>query len=130
MADSKNKTIQTNILIPIIRKVMPQIMASAITGVQSMLDIPEILIETGESWVDESTIEYYWVKAIPFALFHKNSGFGLSNNEKNEVLAWCIDAFGEPSDQWKVIDNTYYFKDEGDRTLFLLKWNTDGRFTI
>ena len=46
-----------------------------------------------------------------------------------EMEVWCIERFGSPGDIWNTTidrwyrnDRSFFFRDEADRTMFVLKW--------
>jgi len=123
---------QMKILIPMIRKVMPTMVANDIIGVQPM-DLGTGL-ETGETYVDEAAsyatdeniVEWYWAR-LPVAagaIFN----MGAYGKFVDEVDAWCEEAFGprmsneQPVFIWDKINGRYCFKRSEDRTAFVLKW--------
>ena len=123
---------QLKILLPMIRKVTPALIAQDIVGVQPM--ITDTAIETGETYVDEAasyateanTVEWYWAR-LPVdigAIFNMVSHQQHINNVDN----WCRDTFGPPMTTgvdfvWDKINNRYCFKRAEDRTAFVLKWS-------
>ena len=120
---------KSKILIPMIRKYLPNIMAQNIVGVQPM--IVEQKIETGETYEDEAssyatdanTVEWYWVRLpmVPGAIFN----IDLQQQHLEEVTKWCWDSFGNPQlidSVWVTMGSRFCFKNAADRTAFVLKW--------
>lgn len=129
----KNITDQMKILIPMIRKVMPTMVANDIIGTQPM-HWPGNELETGETYVDEAAsyatdeniVEWYWAR-LPVAagaIFN----MGAYGKFVDEVEAWCEETFGprcsneHPEFIWDKINGRYCFKRSEDRTAFMLKW--------
>ena len=54
-----------------------------------------------------------------------------SNNTWDDMVAWCVENFGPtsvdsiwtPSQRWYCNNAKFWFKHEGDLTLFLLRWS-------
>lgn len=120
MADKINP----KVLIPIIRKVMPQVIAESIVNIQPMT-VPKLLMETGEGYYENGTVYYYWAKISVVAFDLRDS---VKKNE--EILQWCFETYGAPGlwdlndgQRWMSTNAKYYFANESDRMLFVLKWN-------
>jgi len=53
----------------------------------------------------------------------------LELDQFNAVMRWCIDTYGSegiigwPNDLWMEYENKFWFRDEQDRTMFVLKWS-------
>ena len=47
-----------------------------------------------------------------------------NNVDRQEVKAWCIKQWGEPGifKEWSPLEYSVQFREEKDRTLFLLRW--------
>ena len=74
-----------------------------------------------ESVYDETRVYVYGVSV--------HSGLLNSNTKTiNDMRDWCNNTFGPKpygeyyGDRWMVSNNTFWFKNERDRTVFLLKW--------
>lgn len=53
----------------------------------------------------------------------------LNQQTWEDMLSWCHNRFGQRGDPWNKVperwycnDGNFWFKEESDRTLFLLKW--------
>ena len=54
-----------------------------------------------------------------------------ANNDKwNEISQWCYDTYGKPGDpftdvaeRWYLNNSAYWFRDESDLTMFILRWS-------
>ena len=110
------------IIMPMIRKVMPGIIAKDIVSVQPM----DIVLEwrTGEGKGQMCDTEY-WVQAPTsmgdvFAIRSKHF------QKKTDIAAmqiWCEETFGmEYATDWYKQGSTFYFLNETDRTAFVLRW--------
>jgi hypothetical protein len=128
----KNINDQIKILIPVIRKNLPAMLAQDIVSVQPM---GLSKLETGETYVDEAAsyatdeniVEWYWAR-LPMdvgAIFN----MGAHGKFVDEVEAWCEETFGprmsneQPVFIWDKINGRYCFKRAEDRTAFVLKWS-------
>ena len=129
------------VLMPVIRKVYPTLIAQQIIGVQPMsISTTETPIETGETYVDEATsyateantVEFYWVKPkMPSTnLFTFNSTSVKERLDSDtEIYEWACTTFGWPSDPsepvavWMRSNQKYYFKNAEDRLMFVMRWS-------
>lgn len=77
-------------------------------------DINARRIETG--YADNQPKYPYWVKP-----------YNYSRKEWDEMSVWMVKTFGNGDwmmdGLWVGSDRKYWFRDERDRTLFLLKWS-------
>jgi len=70
---------------------------------------------------------YYTVKPV---INWWDRGYSTSNPWR-DMVKWCIDTFGPtpidgvftPSKQWYVNDSKFWFLNESDRTMFVLRWS-------
>lgn len=109
------------ILIPMIRRVLPAIMADDLVGVQPM---QESEWRTGEGKGQMRELEY-WVQppvgmgqvfAIRSQNFQKRSNIAA-------MQIWCEETFGmEYATDWYKQGSAFYFLNETDRTAFMLRW--------
>ena len=54
----------------------------------------------------------------------ENSYLDMQKKEYNEqAQAWCRERFGTSASRWFEKKDKFYFKNEKDLTLFLLKWS-------
>lgn len=131
-------TAYNKVLQPIIRQVMPTLIAQKIVGVQPM-STTATPIETGETYVDEAssyateanTVEFYWVK--PKMPAHNLFTFNSTSikerlDAETEMYEWAVSTFGKPSDpsekveRWMRSNQKYYFTDAEDRLVFVMRW--------
>ena len=106
------------VIIPLIRRVMPGIIASDLISVQPMADMFVERLESGVSYDPENDMpEWYWVKC------HNSS-----ISKYVEMSNFCKDTFGENGgEHWMsgVYDihlHQFAFTTEQDQLLFLLRW--------
>jgi hypothetical protein len=75
-------------------------------------------------------VEYYWIRPI-FTYGEIYSSFEVWKNrqQRNEDIGkWVVETYGEvtdwsvPNRRWGASNEKYYFRDEVDRTLFILRW--------
>jgi hypothetical protein len=122
----------SSVIMPMIRKVMPQMIARHLTGVQPMTgpsgmiynmgSIFDTILTThiGQVAVYGKEIDYYAVK-IPYGYFDKHSV------SADDIYQWCIDMYSNDIDdsRWYVRGSmTYLFRTEEDRNWFLLRWSS------
>ena len=68
---------------------------------------------------------YYTVR--PFFPAHTPTWF---RQEWNDMLQWCVETYGPspydgvwtPGSRWYANNAKFWFREEADRTLFVLKW--------
>lgn len=103
-------------MLPLIKKVTPQSFASQIVGVQPMSQpmSAEKWTIIGESINDYGTIRY-WVRTK--AIYYVTSR--IVNNE----YKWCQDTFAPDTWDYNANVKAFFFEQEEDRTLFLLRWS-------
>lgn len=72
----------------------------------------EVPMHTGKtkSWLGE----YHWVS--------------LPKSEKKvidefQVVKWCEEHFGQSGSKWNFTKSKFYFKNEKDMSIFILKWS-------
>lgn len=73
------------------------------------LEPPKKEMRTGKSksWLGE----WHWV-SLP-----------ISEKEKlTEAEAWCKDQFGKSGSRWSTTKEKFFFSNERDLTMFILKW--------
>ena len=81
-------------------------------------------METGTIWSDDKTIEYYWAKpaTIPTMPYYE------AKATFDHYHAWLTQTFGPggwwyDDAKWIASDRKYYFREEKDRMLFLLRFS-------
>lgn len=101
------------ILIPILRQIVPNIIANEIIGVQPMYN-PKFYLESGISFDPCNEMpEWYWIRcrnAYP--------------SQYNAMHKFCEDTFGIRGERWTSNDEEFrfLFTYEQDQMMFLLKW--------
>jgi hypothetical protein len=108
----------TKIMMPVIRKVVPSLIAQDILSVQPMtLPSDKTRLDLGTAYLGGSK-EGDWFTVMvgkPFIFAIKGELKG-----ENKHLNWCKATFN--NDTWFERDGRYYFRKEEDRTMFILKW--------
>jgi hypothetical protein len=53
-----------------------------------------------------------------------------NNDTWNKISQWCYDTYGQPADpwdqkpgRWYLNNSQYWFREESDRTMFILRWS-------
>jgi hypothetical protein len=95
------------VLVPIIRRVMPTVIANELVGVQPMTG-PVASLKIGVD--DRNNVRLrYWVERVTW--------------NQNENKEWCIETYGDDPERWYCRGSCFYFRDERDRTMFILRWS-------
>lgn len=101
----------SKVLLPMIRRMVPTIIANDIVGVQPMNTVPTVPYELQCSEIlNELQETVYCVQVIKYII---------SIDMPNNMREWVYDTFG---DRVSHAGNKFYFERDSDRTLFLLKW--------
>jgi len=104
-----------SVIIPLIRKVYPAIVANSIVGVQPMTTIPEIspgVLQTREELFNI----YPYIAQRHVSLWD----LGFPSELLNQMTEWCTTTL--PSGSWHYLTGNFYFYSENDRTMFVLKF--------
>lgn len=69
-------------------------------------------METGKAkgWLGE----YHWV-----SLAKKVN----EDDKSNQAVSWCEENLGKSGSRWFEKDSKFYFKDEKDMSMFILRWS-------
>lgn len=136
----KQKQHYRNVVIPLIRQIVPGMIAQQIVGVQPMSTDGSSKMELGETHNMDGTVEFYWVKPSQGPTEHIFSfkyNFPAKPDERKQrnldILEWCSQTYGprgiwgvdidNPNGtRWFASDQKYYFRNESDRTMFVLRW--------
>lgn len=118
------------ILIPLIRKLTPKLIADEIVGVQpmtantgSIFDIFDVdrkdSVNVGYSPEYEQP---YWAEPIAGGIFSRRQ------QRYADIDEWVRKTFGDSNEGWKnprwsASNRKYWFKYEKDRTLFVMRWS-------
>ena len=43
--------------------------------------------------------------------------------QANQLRDWCLECFGWEARKWSATPHAYFFEDEADAMLFMLRWN-------
>ena len=114
----------TQVLIPVIRKIMPQVLAQQICGVQPLASTNTPIAEAS----DHPEAEFpYWVKIRLSVneIFTMNSA-SLLDDRIQEMHQWCfrhIEAFPNQTRTWRYNNRTFVFFYEADRIMFMLRFS-------
>ena len=103
----------TKILIPLIRNLMPQVIASQIVGVQPMSIEPPTRLQAH----DEPFNMYPWIAQRHIALWD----LGFDAKDLEDMKAWCVTTL--QSSSWHYLQGKFFFRNETDRTMFMLRWS-------
>lgn len=119
-----DEKVNKSVIIPIIRKINPSLIASQMVGVQPMSGSaglsPHIFRDKIVSYmeaveVNNIMVDYYAVK-IQYGYYFSYT----------EIQQWCENTFikeDEPYRWYMRNSNVYLFKSEEDRNWFLLRWS-------
>ena len=113
------------VLLPILRRVISEMVASEIVGVQPMTSaFGDQTTTIGEN--EDKGVIVYWVKPPAENAFTLRPVYaGHQSKSQYQVhISWCNDTFSEIDDgiRWFAQNGTFYFYKEADRTTFLLRW--------
>ena len=105
-----------SVIIPMIRRVVPSIIAADLAGVQTAEDTITFGMET--FIVDDIVQEYYTVNVSYWYQLKKNI-LGA------DIIQWCYNTYGQetPSRWYCRGSSSFVFKHEADRTWFLMRWS-------
>lgn len=104
----------TKVLLPIVKRMLPNIIAQDIVNVQPMTASRALTVGTTDG------IEHpYWVEIPngPGTLFN----FKALDKLHMERTNWCIKTFDD--DDWMASSFKFYFKHEKDRDWFIMRWS-------
>jgi len=71
----------------------------------------EVALKTGQAKAWGGILSYHWAQ-IP-----------KMKNNVEEQNKWCSETFGSSGHRWFEKEGRYYFKDEKDLTIFVLKYS-------
>jgi hypothetical protein len=98
------------VLMPMIRKVMPALIANEIIGVQPMAAPKE-----GWELHEDKYNAYPYEAAFVVGMWAIHG----SATKITKMKQWCEEALTPGN--WYLSTNTFYFRNAGDRTMFMLK---------
>lgn len=117
------------VLLPMVKKMHPTTLANDIAGVQPMSIDTVVPMETGEYHNTEEGADYHWVSPPnPYAWWLASGTSEKSRAHFKAIMDWCNDTYGPSQDwafrnrRWYANDRKYYFRNESDRTMFILRW--------
>lgn len=109
----ETKSEAKKVLLPIVKRMLPNIIAADIVGIQPM--IPKEMQIGFTDGIDHP----YWAEpmASPSSIFN----YGKFDENHQEQLDWCLETFKE--EDWVSSSYKFYFKEEKDRDWFVLRWS-------
>lgn len=110
----------TSILIPMVRHVMPTILANEIIGVQPMMGPAGSIFSFGEASIYFTHEPHEFGKYILHIHFDKFGVMGEGRELLDEIETYISDTFGTRVQKTNGLN--YIFDQEKDLTLFLLRW--------
>ena len=72
---------------------------------------------TGKASAWNGAFQYHWVH--PNISGEEMRAFDCFQEHEN----WCKTQFGKPGSRWFLKGDKFYFKDEKDMTMFILRWS-------
>lgn len=124
MAKDADDNTATSTVISLIRQVIPKMIVNDIIGVQSMIQDDKKFPIIGEEYF---AFDGYTKPSKAFYVTGRTTFF--YPDETKKIIKWCNDRFGEAGKlhpkigvRWTIKGSTYFFRQEKDRTLFLLTW--------
>lgn len=110
------------VIMPVIRNIMPNIIAQEIVGVQPMTSQP---MTVGE--MDHACSTWYWARPPydPGGIFD----YARTEQHVQDIEHWIEEMCGprgswhDPDCRWWASNGKYIFKDKEDRTMFVLRWS-------
>jgi len=91
---------------------LPNISTSVFNGVSLEPELTPMKKGTSKSWLGE----FHWV-SLPVTDKNKY------DDTTTPALAWCQEHFGKSGARWFEKDKKFYFKDERDVTMFILRYS-------
>lgn len=91
---------------------MFQINPSVFNNIQLEPELSPMKTGKAKSWLGE----YHWVQ-LPVTEENKYSDL------KTAPYDWCQEQFGKSGSRWFEKEKRFYFKDEKDMTIFILRWS-------
>lgn len=110
------------VILPVMRNIIPDIIAREIIGVQPMTSQP---MTVGE--LDHACSTWYWARPPydPGGIFDYDG----TQRRVREIEDWIEETCGprgdwhDPDCRWWASNRKYIFKNEEDRTMFVLRWS-------
>ena len=85
---------------------------SVFNGIQMEPELEEMQKGKAKGWIGE----YHWV-SLPVTEKNKY------DDTVTPAVEWCQQQFGKAGVRWFEKKKKFYFKDERDMTLFILRWS-------
>ena len=111
------------VIIPLIRKVYPDMLADQLISVQPMTAAGGVSnVVKGRQTADKNHwhAEYDRFNEYPYSVTDTLRHPWTATDKDQEMDTWCATSFNGGS--WHRTGQTYRFKNEEDRTLFILRW--------
>lgn len=110
------------VILPVFKSLIPDIIAREIIGVQPMTSHP---MSVGE--MDHACSTWYWAQpaSSPGQIFELEK----SRQYYHDIETWIENHCGpqgswhDPDCRWWAANRKYIFKNEEDRTMFVLRWS-------
>jgi hypothetical protein len=99
----------TNVMIPMIKRIMPGILANQITGIHPMPASTGSIFTVKNNWLFRDYNKKYWP--------HQ---FIVENDKRREVEKWCWNHFN--GWRWHSSRGKFVFKKADDAMLFKVRW--------
>lgn len=113
------------IIMPMIRKVMPSVIAHQILSVQPMIPLSpnKTELRCGTAYLaGKKAGDWFTVFVVPPFRF-VTKGMLTASELKSEHYKWAQATFGpETNETWFERDSRFYFRKESDQTMFVLRW--------
>ena len=103
----------SKVLLPLIRKVYPQMVAHQIVGVQPMNMEPQQRLQAR----DEPFNMYPYIAQRHADLWD----LGFNHSDLVGMKEWCNATL--ESSSWHYLQGKFFFRNETDRTMFMLRWS-------
>jgi hypothetical protein len=87
------------------------IIPNIFNGIDLDLEIKDMQTGKAKGWLGE----YHWV-SLPVT--EKNKDI----DTVTPAIEWCREQYGKSGSRWFEKDKKFYFKDEKDMTMFILRW--------
>lgn len=87
--------------------------SSVFSGVQMEPALTPMQTGKAKGWIGE----YHWV-SLPVTEKNKY------DNVTEQAIEWCKEHYGNSGRRWYENQKKFFFKDEKDMTMFILKWSS------
>jgi hypothetical protein len=114
-----------NVILPMISKMMPSLIAQQIIGVQPMTTKAANVFRIKSTPQDPNIVKFHKKYRFSRAKWHEAT---ISFKDGPAIWEWCTERFGKQDknpdawSRWYIAINTIRFRDEKDYLMFLLRW--------